>query len=91
MLTYTAQLTFIGQEMLRVDNGTGVVDQDTIDSLDEASQLINESSNAVDDLAADAGIDDFQDSFAQDGETMLRKSECDFFFISMLHAVLPKR
>jgi len=66
LLTYTAQLTFIGQEMLRVDNGTGVVDQDTIDSLDEASQLINESSNAVDDLAADAGIDDFQDSFAQD-------------------------
>ncbi|EGD78471.1 hypothetical protein PTSG_09166 [Salpingoeca rosetta] len=67
LLVLTGELVDIGDMILAADNGTGIVDNSTITSLKDASSVIEDASTAVDDLAAQAGIEDFRDSFASDG------------------------
>lgn len=67
LLVLTENLTSIADELQRVDNGTGIIQNDTLNDLRDATNLIVQASNEIDEIVESAGIEDFRTSFADDG------------------------
>eukprot|EP01147_Barroeca_monosierra_P006501 gene6501-310_t len=66
LLVLTENLTSIADELQRVDNGTGIIQNDTLNDLRDATNLIVQASNEIDEIVESAGIEDFRTSFADD-------------------------